>query len=185
MFLKVISLMAVVTSLVLYACESSIRCEDESKGPLADSLNTRTQLQDESLEQDGDSAVKYDAKLAQELGADEYGMKNYVFVLLKTGKVTIGNKDESNKVFAGHFSNMKRLANEGKLVLAGPFVEGEKKRGLFILDVKTIKEAEELVKSDPAVAAGVLDYELTKLYCSAALMKVTEIHKAVQKNSIQ
>lgn len=28
---------------------------------------------------------KYDADLAKKLGADPYGMKNYVFVILKTG----------------------------------------------------------------------------------------------------
>jgi uncharacterized protein YciI len=128
---------------------------------------------------------KFNAELAKELGADEYGMKRYVFVLLKTGKVKIEDKAESGKVFAGHFANMSRLAKEGKLVMAGPFIEGETKRGLFVLNVTTIEDAEKLVKTDPAVAAGVLDYELTKLYCSAALMKVTEIHETIQKSKIE
>ncbi|MEZ6136363.1 MAG: YciI family protein [Pirellulaceae bacterium] len=127
---------------------------------------------------------KYNAELAEELGADEYGMKAYVFVLLKTGKVIIEEKEESQKVFAGHFANMSRLAEAGKLVLAGPFIDGEPKRGLFILNVATIAEAEALVKTDPAVAAGVFDYELTKLYSSAALMKIGEIHETVQKTKI-
>ena len=127
----------------------------------------------------------YNAELAQSLGADEFGMKSYVFVVLKTGKVEVEDKQKSKEIFAGHFANMTRLAKEGKLVLAGPFVDGAPKRGLFILNVSTIKEAEELVKTDPAVKAGVFDYELTKLYCSAALMKITEIHGTIQKSKIE
>lgn len=126
----------------------------------------------------------YDADLAKELGADEYGMKSYVFVVLKTGKVTLTDEVKSQEVFAGHFSNMARLAKEKKLVVAGPFVEGAPKRGMYIFNVKTIQEAEELVKTDPAVKAGVFDYELTKLYCSAALMQINDIHHSIQKTEI-
>ncbi len=140
-----------------------------------------------SLAQDEDEPTvrSYDEALAAELGADEYGMKSYVFVLLKTGKTKIEDPDKSKEVFAGHFANMSRLSKEGKLVLAGPFEDGGPKRGLFILNVATIEEAEELVKTDPGVIAGVFDYELTKLYCSAALMKISEIHATVQKKKIE
>lgn len=127
----------------------------------------------------------YDAELAKQLGADEYGMKSYVFVVLKTGATVIQDQDKSREIFAGHFANMGKLANEQKLVLAGPFIDGAPKRGMFILNVATIEEAEELVKTDPAVAAGVFDYELTKLYCSAALMKINELHRSIQKTAIQ
>lgn len=129
---------------------------------------------------------KFDAELAQKLGADEYGMRSYVFCVLKTGKkAKIEDPKKSKEIFAGHFSNMARLAKDGKLVLAGPFVEGDPKRGIYIFNVTTIKAAEELVKTDPAVKAGVFDYELTKLYCSAALMKVSEIHGTIQKTKIE
>jgi len=127
----------------------------------------------------------YDAALATKLGADAYGMKSYVFVVLKTGSTTIEDKEKSKEIFAGHFSNMARLAKEGRLVLAGPFVDAQPKRGMYIFNVTTLKEAEELVKTDPAVKAGVFDYELTKLYCSAALMRITEIHRTIQKTKIE
>ena len=130
-------------------------------------------------------AVKYDAALAAELGADELGMKHYVFVLLKTGPTKLTDQAEAQRIFAGHFSNMERLAEAGKLLVAGPFENGAPKRGLFILNIGTLEEAEKLVKTDPAVAAGVFDYELTKLYCSAALMKVGEIHARIQQKKIQ
>ena len=127
---------------------------------------------------------QYDAALAQKLGADDYGMRQFVMVVLKTGKTKIKDADERKKVFDGHFSNMSRLAEEGKLVLAGPFIEGGDKRGLFVFDVETIEEAEELVKTDPAIKAGVFEYELTKFYGSAALMQINETHKKIQKKPV-
>ncbi len=133
-----------------------------------------------------DDKNPYDAKLAEKLGADDYGMRSYVLVVLKTGPndATVTDKEERQKLFAGHFSNMGRLAKEGKLVFAGPLMEDPPKRGLFIFDVKTIEEAEELVKTDPTVKAGVFVYEITKFYGSAALLKVNEIHKTIQKKEI-
>ena len=108
---------------------------------------------------------KFDADLAKKLGADEYGMRSYVFCVLKTGKTKIEDPEKSKVVFAGHFANMSRLAKDGKLVLAGPFIDSAPKRGMYIFNVTTLKEAEALVKTDPAVKAGVFEYELTKLYC--------------------
>lgn len=127
----------------------------------------------------------YDAELAQKLGADDYGMRQYVFVILKTGSAEITDEKKRKELFAGHFSNMGKLAKEGKLVLAGPFMEGDEKRGLFVFDVKTIEEARELVKTDPAIAAGIFEVELTKWYGSAALMMTNEIHTKIQKTAIQ
>ena len=136
---------------------------------------------------------KYDAKLAKKLGADDYGMKSYVMVILKTGPndAKITDKAKRAKLFKGHFDNMGRLAKEGKLALAGPFsdkVEGEKvgiqKRGLFIFAVPTVEETEALVKTDPTVKAGIFTYELTKLYSSAALMQINEIHEKLAKKGI-
>ena len=128
----------------------------------------------------------YDSKLAAELGADEYGMRNYVLCLLKTGpmdsKITEGA--ERQEIFAGHFANMTKLSAEKKLVIAGPFIDDEQMRGLYIFNVATIAEAEELVQTDPAVAAGIFVPELTKYYGSAALLEINKIHKSIQKTKI-
>ena len=131
------------------------------------------------------AVLKFDPEMAKALGADDYGMKSYVFVVLKTGKAKVEDEEKRKVIFAGHFANMSRLSKEGKLVLAGPFVEAGDKRGMYIFNVETLEEAEQLVKTDPAVKAGVFDYELTKLYCSAALMKLNELHTQVQKTKIE
>ena len=81
------------------------------------------------------NATPFNAQLAAELGADTYGMRPYVMVVLKTGPMDskITNAEERAEIFSGHFSNMTKLAEAKKLVLSGPFIEGGEKRGLFIL----------------------------------------------------
>jgi uncharacterized protein YciI len=125
----------------------------------------------------------YDAELAKKLGADARGMKTYVLCILKTGPKDAEIKgDERTAIFAGHFANIGRLADEGKLAVAGPFGKNDKSyRGLYIFNVATIEEAEKLVVLDPAVKAGVFVPELTLWYGSAAMMVVGETHKKLEK----
>jgi len=128
-------------------------------------------------------APAFDAALAKKLGADERGMKTYVLCILKTGPkdAEIRGK-EREEIFAGHFANIGRLADEGKLAVAGPFGKNDRSyRGLYIFNVPTVEEAEKLVTLDPAVKAGVFVYELTPWYGSAAMMVVPETHKRIQK----
>ena len=138
------------------------------------------------IEKTGDAAKSnqsYDAELAKQFGADDYGMKQYVFVILKTGKAKIEDAEKRKELQAGHMKNISRLAEEGKLVLAGPFNQGGDLRGIYIFNVKTLEEAAELVKTDPAIKAGLFDVEMTRWYGSAALMNVNETHKKIQKKN--
>ncbi len=129
---------------------------------------------------------QYNEQLAKKLGADEYGMRSYVYVLLKTGKANITDEKQRREIFAGHFSNMGRLAKDGILVAAGPFEDPANiKRGFFIFAVESIEEAQELVDTDPGVKSGIFEAELTKLYSSAALMMINDIHTKIQKTAIQ
>ena len=112
----------------------------------------------------------YDEELAKELNADDYGMKSYVFVVLKTGSAKIEDKAVRDSCFAGHFSNMQRLAEEKKLVVAGPLGKNDNNyRGLFIFDVATKEEAQELMKGDPTISMGIFEVEMYDWYGSAAL----------------
>ena len=84
--------------------------------------------------------ASYDAELAEALGADEYGMRSYVFVMLKTGPAEITDADVRAELFASHFANMSQLAEEGKLVLAGPLMEAGDNRGILVLNADSIEE---------------------------------------------
>jgi len=125
----------------------------------------------------------FDPELAKKLGADERGMRMYVLCILKTGpKDAEVTGDKRKEIFAGHFANIGRLADEGKLAVAGPFGKNDKAyRGLYIFNVATIEEAEKLVLLDPAVAAGVFVPDLTLWYGSAGMMVVNETHKKIEK----
>ncbi|HKX87290.1 MAG TPA: YciI family protein [Flavobacterium sp.] len=129
-----------------------------------------------------DNLNPYDEKLAKELGADEYGMKQYIFCILKTGSNTTATPDEKKKYFEGHMANINKLAEEGKLVVAGPFMKNDRNyRGIFIFNCTTIEEAQKLVETDPAVKAKLFEVELTPWYSSAALMQVSKNHDKVAK----
>lgn len=124
----------------------------------------------------------YDAGLAKKLGADDYGMKSYVLVILKTGPAKIEDKDKLQTLFRGHMANIQRLAEEGTLVVAGPLGKNEQAyRGIFIFDVKTIAEAKELVLTDPAVKEQVFDAEFFEWYGSAALPEYLKSHGKIEK----
>lgn len=129
------------------------------------------------------SRTAYDSTLAKKLGADEYGMKKYVMVFLKTGSATNVPKAKSDSAFAGHMQNINRLAESGKLVVAGPFFKNDKYRGIFILNADSIEEGKKLVETDPAVQAKLLDMDLLMWYGSAALSETLEIHKKIEKKS--
>lgn len=129
-----------------------------------------------ALAQDAKSAPVADPALAKRLGADDRGMRKYVLVILKTGPHRVPDGPARDEMFKGHFANIKRLASEGKLAVAGPFDDKTGWRGMFILAVDTPEEAERLVATDPVIKNGEMIAEYHVLYATAALMGVTEIH---------
>ena len=125
----------------------------------------------------------YDSLLAKKYGADDYGMKKYIMAFLKSGRTELTDKDEQERLQGEHMKNINRMAEDGKLVIAGPFMDDQSVRGIYIFDVRTIDEARELTSTDPAIKAGVLEMELHPWYGPAALMEVNNIHKKIQKKS--
>ena len=123
----------------------------------------------------------YDSILAKKLHADDYGMKMYVFVMLKTGTNTSTDKVAREKAFEGHMKNIQKMADEGKLAVAGPFEKGGNNRGIFILNVSTFEEAHKLLEGDNAIKEKYLEPELMQWYGSASLLETPEIHKTIQK----
>ncbi|MBK8956646.1 MAG: hypothetical protein IPM34_13985 [Saprospiraceae bacterium] len=123
----------------------------------------------------------FDSILAKKFNADDYGMKNYTLVLLKTGPVTIEDKARVNELFKGHLSNISRLVDEGKMIVAGPFAKNDLYRGLFILDTSDPEEAAKLMDTDPAIKAQLLEPVYIKWYGSAALSSYLEYAKKVGK----
>ena len=126
----------------------------------------------------------YDSLMASELGADPYGMRKYVIAFLKAGPERSQSKAEADSIQRAHLDNIKAMAKDGKLVLAGPFMDNSEIRGIYIFAVESIEEAEKLTKTDPAILCGRLEMDLRPWYGSAGLMKINEIHRQISKISI-
>jgi len=125
--------------------------------------------------------MRLDPIPADRYGADAYGMKKYVLVFLKRGPNRPADSTEAARLQQAHMANIKRLAEEGTLVLAGPFLDDGDLRGIYLFDVPTVEEAHQLTESDPAVRAGSLLMELKPWYGSAALMAIPALHKKLQQ----
>lgn len=126
----------------------------------------------------------YDAALAEKLGADEYGMRSYVLVILHSGPRPVPKGEARDAMFQGHFANMKRLADEGTLVLAGPLDGVGGWRGLFVLAVDSIEAAKAAVATDPTVIQGEMVPEFHTYYGSAGLMTINDLHARLGKKDI-
>jgi uncharacterized protein YciI len=126
----------------------------------------------------------FDQQLADELGADEYGMKPFVMAYLKRGP----NRDQDSVTAANlqraHLDNIGKMAEAGDLVLAGPFMDDGDVRGIYIFNVETIAEAEALTNTDPAIQAGRLEMELHQWYGPAALQMILDFSRKITKTDI-
>lgn len=126
----------------------------------------------------------FDQELADSFGADEYGMKSYSFVILKTGSVKVEDAERKQELMRGHLDNISRLAEAGKLVVAGPFGKNDLDyRGLFILTTPSTEEARKMLETDPAIAAGVFDVEVIPWYGAAALGAYLEVQKKITRTN--
>lgn len=124
----------------------------------------------------------YDSELAKKLGADDYGMKKFVFVILKTGSNESTNKELRDSCFTGHMNNINRLVEAKKMIVAGPMEKNDNSyRGIFILDVATVEEAKLLLEADLAIKAKFLEAELYYWYGSAALSEYLEASDKIWK----
>jgi uncharacterized protein YciI len=97
--------------------------------------------------------------------AEAMGMTVYYVFLLKKGPTwTPDSTPEISALQEAHLANLKRLADMGKLVINGPLLDsfatrGEI-RGIGVLKTDSLKEAQELISSDPMVKVGRLIFEL-------------------------
>ena len=141
-------------------------------------------VMNENQENDVLAETVYDSVLAQKYGADQYGMKPFVVAFLKRGPNRSKDSTEIARLQKAHLENINRLAEEGTLVLAGPFFGDGDLRGIYVFDVNSIEEAKKLTETDPAIQTGSLVMELHKWYGSAALMAIPELHKKLEQINV-
>ncbi len=106
------------------------------------------------------------------------GNERYTLVYLTTGPATPTAEDRKT-IFAGHMANIQRLADERKLVIAGPFNKPANPawRGIFVFDVASVVEADALVATDPGIMSGVFSHESYRLKSVSRLRKVPDFER--------
>ena len=91
-------------------------------------------------------------------------IRQYWFVLLTKGTNRDQDSATAAKLQEGHLANIKKLYSDGKIKVAGPFGEEGDWQGIFIFDCATKEEVEKLLKTDPAIAAGRMLYQIKSWY---------------------
>jgi uncharacterized protein YciI len=77
--------------------------------------------------------------------------QKFTFVFLnKKADAEVITPEQSKNIMEGHMANINRLAQEGKLISAGPFDGGG---GIFILNTTSVEEARSWLDTDPGVQA--------------------------------
>jgi uncharacterized protein YciI len=111
--------------------------------------------------------------------------KAYTLVFLVTGpKSAAIDADHKKEIFEGHMANIRRLADEDKLLIAGPF--GKEKpdaalRGIFILDTPDVATARAWTETDPGVKAGEFSAEYATLRTEAVLRRSLDLWREMEK----
>lgn len=132
----------------------------------------------------GALAQPFDAARARAVGADEYGMRKYVVAFLKRGPNRTTDKEKAAALQRQHLDNIHSLAEQGKLILAGPFMDDGELRGIYLFDVADLEQARTLTETDPAIQAGSLILELHPWYGPAGLMELPQIQPKVTEKKI-
>ena len=99
----------------------------------------------------------------------EWAMRKYVLVLIYRGPNRPADPAKADELQRLHLANNARLHEEGKLILAGPFLDKTDLRGIFLFDSESVEEVHGWCDSDPAVRAGMLRVEIHPWYSARGI----------------
>ncbi len=91
-------------------------------------------------------------------------MKTYYLVLLKKGPDRMQDSSTVARIQEGHMAHLHKMADAGKMNIAGPLMEDGDIRGICIYNTASLEEARQLAEEDPAVRSGRLLVEIHPWY---------------------
>ena len=88
--------------------------------------------------------------------------KKHFLIMLKPGRAGFVETPTAaeQKTVGEHFAYLKKLLADGKVLLAGPSVNGDKTFGIVVVEAASEAEARTLMEGDPSVKAGVMKGEV-------------------------
>ena len=84
----------------------------------------------------------------------------YMVFLVKGDAWTPGETPELQKLQEQHLAHFRAMHAAGKLVIAGPFLDGQSIRGICVYKAGSVEEARKLAEDDPMVKSGRLKVEV-------------------------
>ncbi len=98
--------------------------------------------------------------------------KHYLVILRRGPSWTPEVTREVERIQSEHLAHLHRMAESGKLVIAGPCGEQEDPafRGMCLYKTETLAEARRLAEEDPAVKAGRLQVEVMAWFTEKGYM---------------
>lgn len=100
-------------------------------------------------------------------------LQKYRFGLLSRTANVFNFTDQQNQANGeGHMANIQKMANDGLLVMAGPFEEAGKYRGIFIFKDASDETIRKATETDPLISQGILKLTLYDWMTSKASFKL-------------
>lgn len=97
-------------------------------------------------------------------------MGHYVLGLLRRGsKLTSLSSKAENHLQEAHLAHLRRLREQGDLIIHGPIEGNSDLRGILIFRTESVEVARHLMQNDPWVIRGVLVLELHSWFAPSGL----------------
>jgi uncharacterized protein YciI len=99
----------------------------------------------------------------------------YLCLLVKGPKFNPADTPENTSWGPGHVKHIRSLIESGRVVVAGPFTDDDRIRGVLVTTAASVEEARSWAEADPAVKAGQLGVEVLQWYAAKNVMKKPDV----------
>lgn len=114
-------------------------------------------------------------------------VRDYAMIFIKTGPLRSPTPQQRSEAMEGHMANMRRLAEDGTLLIAGPLADPRSDpdhRGIFVFDADTIEKGLALANTDPAAQMGVFVMEPFVLSTDAPLSELPRLEREDERRRL-